>query len=216
MKNRYLLACILVLLASLAATLLVTGQLPAQVPVHWNAAGAIDRYGPRGWLFAQVGAMALVLALWLVLPRLSPRHFTVDAFRATWWQVGLIVLGLLAYNQGVLLWAMWTGTGPLPHAVLGGLGIFAALLGNVMGKVRRNFWLGIRTPWTLASERVWYATHRLAARTMVATGLLACAAVLAHLPGAVAIALLAAGVLVPAAWSLVYYKRLERGGRLEA
>lgn len=216
MKNRYLLLCILVVLASLAATLVVAGQLPARVPIHWGPAGEADRYGPRGWLFAQVGAMALVVALWVVLPRLSPKHFTVDEFRATWWQVGLIVVGLLAYNQGLLLWAAWTRSGALPHALLGGAGIFMALLGNVMGKVRRNFWLGIRTPWTLASERVWYATHRLAAKSMVATGLLAFLAVLAQLPAGVALALVMAGVLLPAAWSLVYYKQLERGGRLEA
>ena len=216
MKNRYLLLCILVVLASLAATVLVAGQLPARVPIHWDGAGAVDRYGPRGWLFTQVGAMALVVALWLVLPRLSPKHFTVDAFRDTWWQVALIVVGLLAWNQGVMLWAVSTRSGALPHALLGGLGIAIALLGNVMGKVRRNFWLGIRTPWTLASDRVWYATHRLAAKTMVVTGLLALLAVLVRLPPAVAIALVVAGVLVPAAWSLVYYKQLERGGRLEA
>jgi uncharacterized membrane protein len=216
MKNRYLLLCILVVLASLGATALMAGHLPARVPIHWNGAGEVNGYGPRGWLFANVGIMALIVALWVVLPRLSPRHFTVDEFRATWWQVGLIVVALLAYNQGLMLWAAGTRSGTLPHALLGGLGIFVALLGNVMGKVRRNFWLGIRTPWTLASERVWYATHRLAAKSMVATGLLAFLAVLAQLPVAVAIGLVMAGVLVPAIWSLVYYKQLERGGRLEA
>jgi len=116
----------------------------------------------------------------------------------------------------VLLSAAWTRSSALPNALLGGVGIFMALMGNVMGKVRRNFWLGIRTPWTLASERVWYATHRLAAKSMVATGLLAFLSVLAQLPVAVAIGLVMAGVLVPAIWSLVYYKQLERGGRLEA
>jgi uncharacterized membrane protein len=216
MKNRYLLLCILVVLGSLAATLLVAGQLPARVPIHWNAAGEADSYGSRGWLFADVGLMALIVALWAVLPRLSPKHFTVDAFRGTWWQVGLIVVGLLAYSQGLILWAAGTPTGALPHAMFGGIGIFMALMGNVMGKVRRNFWLGIRTPWTLASERVWYATHRLAAKTMVVTGLLAFLAVLAQLPAGVALGLVVAGVLVPAIWSLVYYKQLERGGRLEA
>ena len=51
-----------------------------------------------------------------------------------------------------------------------------------MGKVRRNFWVGIRTPWTLASEQVWYSTHRFAARTMVAGALLSLAATWMGLP----------------------------------
>jgi uncharacterized membrane protein len=94
--------------------------------------------------------------------------------------------------------------------------VFATLLGNVLGKVRRNFWLGVRTPWTLANERVWYSTHRLAARSMVVAGLLALAAVILDLPGVLAVSVLGAGFAIPVGWSLLYYKRLERSGRLGA
>jgi uncharacterized membrane protein len=100
--------------------------------------------------------------------------------------------------------------------VLGGIALLFVLLGNVMGKLRRNFWLGVRTPWTLANERVWYATHRLAARTMVAGGLPALVAALGALPHLVAVAALLGAALVPVVFSLVYYKRLERAGTLEA
>jgi uncharacterized membrane protein len=86
----------------------------------------------------------------------------------------------------------------------------------VIGKVRRNFWLGIRTPWTLASERVWYATHRMAGKTMVGAGVLGLVALLVGLPEMLAIFLFIAGLLLPALYSLLYYKRLERSGGLEA
>ena len=56
------------------------------------------------------------------------------------------------------------------RAMIGGMFLFFALLGNVMGKVRKNFYIGIRVPWTLASDRVWNDTHRLAAWMMVAGG----------------------------------------------
>jgi uncharacterized membrane protein len=78
------------------------------------------------------------------------------------------------------------------------------LIGNVMGKVRRNFWLGVRTPWTLANERVWYATHRLAGKTMVAGGLVTLVAALSALPGVVAVVALIGAALVPVGFSLVY------------
>jgi uncharacterized membrane protein len=52
--------------------------------------------------------------------------------------------------------------------------VMLILMGNPMGKVRRNFFIGIRTPWTLASERVWYATHRLAGKLMVGVACWAC------------------------------------------
>jgi uncharacterized membrane protein len=87
--------------------------------------------------------------------------------------------------------------------------VFIGLLGNVMGKVRRNFWIGIRTPWTLASDRVWYATHRFAARTMVGSAALALAALLLGLPVWLCIGLPIAGTLLPAAYSLLLYRRIE-------
>jgi uncharacterized membrane protein len=101
------------------------------------------------------------------------------------------------------------------RALFGGIAVFIGLLGNVMGKVRRNFWIGIRTPWTLASEKVWYSTHRFAGKTMVLGAILSLAGVVAGLPIGVCLALAIAGVLVPALYSLLVYKRLERSGSLD-
>jgi uncharacterized membrane protein len=102
----------------------------------------------------------------------------------------------------------------MDRAIVGGLGMFFVLAGNVMGKVRRNFWLGVRTPWTLANDRVWYATHRLAARTMVAGGALAVLVALAGWHGVLGIGGLVLGAIVPVVFSLVYYKRLEKADAL--
>ena len=94
-----------------------------------------------------------------------------------------------------------------------GICVFMALIGNVMGKLRKNFWMGYRTPWTLASDEVWVATHRLGARLMVATGVIAAVIVGAGGPPPVAFVLVMAGALYPTLYSLVLYKRLEREGR---
>ena len=89
-----------------------------------------------------------------------------------------------------------------------------ALLGNVLGKVQRNFYVGVRTPWTIADERVWNATHRLAAKTFVIGGLTGLAfALVAGWSWLSFVAILAAA-LVPVIYSLVYYKQLERRGEL--
>jgi uncharacterized membrane protein len=181
------------------------------VPAHWNALGEIDRYGPRGWIFTQPIILAIVTLVWAVLPGVSPEKFKVGSFSATWWYCGIVMALLLAYIQAVLLWGTATGTIPMSRALLGGIGVAIVLLGNVIGKVKRNFWLGVRTPWTLASDRVWYATHRLAGKTMVAGGLVALVAALLDLPFDFGIGAIVVGALVPAGYSLVYYKRLERG-----
>jgi uncharacterized membrane protein len=99
------------------------------------------------------------------------------------------------------------------RAVLCGVCLFIILFGNLLGKVRRNFYIGVRTPWTLASERVWNDTHRFAARITVAAGLLGLALSIAGLYLAALFALLAGG-LAPVVYSLVLYKQLERRGEI--
>ena len=201
-----------ILALTLLATVLVYRHLPATVPVHWNAAGEIDRYGAPGWVFTQPVILAFVTLLWAVLPGVSPDKFKVGSFSTTWWYCGIVIAALLAYIQAVLLWGSSTGSIPMNRALLGGIGVGILLLGNVIGKVKRNFWLGVRTPWTLASDRVWYATHRLAGKTMVAGGLVALVAALLGLPFHLGIGAIVIGALAPAVFSLVYYKRLERTG----
>jgi uncharacterized membrane protein len=216
MKKRFMMVCLAALLLVLGVIAAVYPELPARVPVHWNAAGEIDGWDDRHALLVHSAFMVGLAVLWLMLPKVSPRRFEVDGFEETWWFSGILMVCLIAYMQCMHLWAAWKPGFPMERAVLGGVGLLFVLLGNVMGKVRRNFWLGVRTPWTLANERVWYATHRLAAKTMVAGGLLTLAAALGGLPAMVAVAALAGSALVPVGFSLVYYKKLERAGTLEA
>jgi uncharacterized membrane protein len=216
MKKRYLLMYALVVLATVAFTLALYPKLPATIATHWNGAGAIDGYGPRSFIFIHTACMLLVMLVWTVLPWLSPRRFTVDTFSATYWHICLVIVTMLGYFQCVMVWGAYSPTMPMDRAMFGGLAVFLGLLGNVMGKVRRNFWIGIRTPWTLASERVWYSTHRFAAKTMVAGAALAFIGMLAGLPLWLCLTVLLAGPIVPAFYSLVYYKRFERSGTLEA
>ena len=216
MKKRFVFVCLAAAVLVLGMIAAVYPELPARVPVHWNAAGGIDGWGERHTVLIHSAFMAGLAALWLVLPKISPKRFAVDGFESTWWFCGMLMVCLVAYIQCMHLWAAWKPGFPMDRAVLGGLGLLFVLLGNVMGKVRRNFWLGIRTPWTLANERVWYATHRLAAKSMVAGGLVTLIVALAGLPGVVAVVALLGAALAPVAFSLVYYKRLERAGTLEA
>ena len=93
--------------------------------------------------------------------------------------------------------------------------LFFALMGNVMGKVRKNFYIGVRVPWTLASDRVWNDTHRLAAWVMVAAGLIGFVHDRQRLRRSfVAIVVLIASVFIPMVYSFVHYKSLERRGAL--
>jgi len=217
MKARYFTACAILVAAGFAATILAWPQLPERIPLHWNVHGEVDGWGPRGLMMVLgPGAMLAELAIFALLPVLSPKRFALESFTPTYLRIMLAAILLAGYITAVLLFAGLTGHVDVSAALLGGVSVLLVFIGNLMGKVRRNFFIGIRTPWTLASERVWYATHRLAGKTIVATGIASFAAALwGGLAGTLAwIALVLAGVLVPVAYSFVHYKALERDGAL--
>ena len=97
---------------------------------------------------------------------------------------------------------------------MGGMYLIFMLLGNVLGKVRRNFCLDVRVPWTLASARVWNDTHRVAAWVFVIAGLIGFAFVMAGTHLLVSFIPLGVAVVVPVVYSFVHYKQLERRGAL--
>jgi uncharacterized membrane protein len=102
----------------------------------------------------------------------------------------------------------------ISRAIVGGVSLLFALMGNVLGKVRRNFFIGVRTPWTLASEHVWNATHRFAAKTFFAGGVVGLMAVILRAPFWAPMSAILIAALSPVIYSLFFYKRLERQGNL--
>lgn len=196
-------------------------SLPQRIPTHWNIHGEVDGYGNKQWAVFLMPLFTVgMLALFAFLPALSPKQFEVDAFRSTYLFIMVVVIALFAYIQAIILLATWQEVGggvkwlDIGRALLGGIFVFFALMGNVMGKVRKNFYIGIRVPWTLASDRVWNDTHRLAAWTMVGGGVIGLIIVLTGLPLALAFGTLMVSVLIPAAYSFFHYKALERRGAL--
>lgn len=207
--KRYLLLCLVLVAAACAATMYAWPMLPERVPVHWDIDGVVNGYGPRAalWLLGP-GLISLMALCGALLPRISPRRFDMSGFDPTYYYLCGVVVSMLAYVYALVLAAVLHGAVPMQKAVPAGVFILLILIGNPMGKVRRNFFMGIRTPWTLASERVWYATHRLAAKLMVASGLLGLFALWIGVPHWALLALMLAWALLSAGYSLLLYKRL--------
>jgi uncharacterized membrane protein len=105
MKKRFILVCLAALLLVLGMAAVVYPELPARVPLHWNAEGEVDGWGERPSLLIHSAIMLGLAALWLVLPRISPRRFEVDRFADTWWFSGMLLVALFAYMQCIHLWA---------------------------------------------------------------------------------------------------------------
>ncbi|MGE0755667.1 MAG: SdpI family protein [Pirellulaceae bacterium] len=219
MTRIYIGVAVAVTVASVVATCIVYPWLPAEIPIHWNIRGEIDDHGSKEWAaFLAPGFMVGLLVLLALIPWMSPRHFTVDTFQTTYWFIATVIMTTFAYIQVLILWAGLRGPVDTTRPLLTGLLIMFALIGSAMGNVRQNFWVGVRTPWTLASERVWNDTHWLAARMFVVASVLGLGLLILPLPlPAVSVAvfvLIMAAALVPVIYSLVRYKRLERRGEI--
>ena len=214
-NQKYYLGAAAVILATLVGTLVAYPQLPNVVPIHWDAQGQVNGWGPKWSLFLYGPGMMLgIVLLFSALPWLSPKRFEVDSFRATYLYIMIVIVALLAYVQLLILVSSLGVAIDVSRAVEGGVCLLIALLGNVLGKVRRNFYVGVRTPWTIANEQVWNATHRFAAKTFFAGGLLGLIAVILRAPFWLPITAIAVAALAPALYSLVFYKQLERQGEL--
>jgi uncharacterized membrane protein len=203
------LAAILVMLAASAA-LWWGAPDGVRVPLHWNMHGEVDRYG--GKLEAALlppGIAMLILGLLALAPWLEPRrrHLmqSARAYGAVW--MGVAVL-LAAIHAAIVLTALGVAIDIL--ALIGGLtGALFLVMGNYFGKMRSTFVMGVRTPWTLSSDRVWDRTHRLAGRLFMAVGAVTLTlAILGR--GLPAIAVLAIGGIGVALVSVVYSYLLWR------
>jgi uncharacterized membrane protein len=149
-------------------------QLPAgaQVPIHWGLDGRIDAYAPKeiGLFLWPILATALAAVL-AVIPRFEPRRANLERSSKAYGAVWVAVVALLG-GLHLLFVAAALGTDvDISRVVLIGIGLLFLVIGNYLPKVRPNYLMGIRTPWTLASDLSWTRTHRLGGRLFVIEGL---------------------------------------------
>lgn len=166
------------LLAGMFALAAITwAWAPNRIPVHWDVAGQVDRYGSKAEGLLGIPLLAAgVYLLMLLLPRVDPGRANYDRFAGAYLVIRTGIITLLALLYGVVhLWIRGrqvdvTAVVPL---LVGGL---LVVVGNLMGKIRPNWFVGIRTPWTLSSQTAWSSTHRVGGWVFVGMGLVVMAA----------------------------------------
>lgn len=145
---------------------------PARIPVHFGLDGQPDRFGGR--LQGLLGLPLLAVGLYglmLFLPRVDPGRANYVSFRPAYDTVRLAVLAIVLASYGVLLANLGHPVTGGPNRLLAlGVGVLFVVLGNVMGKLRPNWFVGVRTPWTLSSKLAWNKTNRAAGWVFMANG----------------------------------------------
>ncbi len=196
--------------AGLGASLIFYPSLPDRIPTHWNMSGEVNGWSGKSFgLFALPAGTLLSLFFILAGEWLSPVNFKVSAFRSAFNYLMVICASLMLYIHALVIASALQPQRSYGRWMVGGMFLFLAWLGNMLGKTRRNFWIGIRTPWTLASDAVWIATHRLGARVFMAAGILGALGAILGLPVFVDAILIGIAVLVPVLYSLWLSKKLE-------
>jgi len=149
---------------SLIFGLVVYGMLPEQVASHWNAQGEADGYSSAlSGVLLMPAIMVGTAVLLMVIPSIDPLKENIAAFRKDYNGIVLATSGFLTYLH-ILTLLFNLGVDFKMNSLLApGFGGLFFVIGEMIGKARRNFFAGIRTPWTLSSDSVWKKTHERAA-----------------------------------------------------
>ncbi len=163
---------LLILLVPMAYLAWIWNSLGDQVPLHWNAGGEIDRWGSKTELalFA-LGLPVFMYMVLLIIPAIDPKE-RIEAMGTKWNQIRIIILLFISGLDVLILHSAKTETLFEPTVLFLFIGLSVVLLGNYFQTIKPNYFVGIRTPWTLEDEEVWRATHRRAGQLWIVGGIL--------------------------------------------
>lgn len=185
--------------------------LPDQLPIHWNASGEIDDWANKNFVILFFPVLTLGLYLLLTfLPLVDPFRENYKKFVLPYFLIRLFLVLLFAFFYFYTLWATLGYAPKINFLIIPLFSLFVVILGFIMPKLKRNFFVGIRSPWTLQSDVVWDKTHQFAKKTMMATGILCFFTMLLGDYGFVVFTILILfGALSPVFYSYFIYKKLK-------
>lgn len=178
-------------------------KLPDQMPMHWNFAGEVDRYGSKlegAFLMPFLNAGILFMLIWL--PVIDPKRASYERFESFYklfqW---IMVIFFTIMHALVLIWSLGYQVSIGLYVKLA-VGLLFMILGNYMGKVGPNWFVGIKTPWTLENPEVWTKTHRLAGPLFFAAGIII--ALMAFVDGALSFWIIMISTFIAAFVPIIY------------
>jgi uncharacterized membrane protein len=151
--------------------ILLYPSLPEELPRQWGWDGQVVSTWPK--LQAVLFPPVLALAMWglsYVLPKIDPRRAQYEKFQPTYWRLQQAVAVFL-FGMQVITLTQYDNAQLVNKFALFTVALMLTFMGNELGRIRQTWFIGIRTPWTLADERVWRITHRVGARFYVAVGI---------------------------------------------
>jgi len=200
------------LVAMLAVGVIMYSSLPATLPTQFSFTGVPGNYLPKEAVILLLPfTYAVTMAATRVLIHYSPQKFAMENSRRAM-DITILSIGIMFLAIQIGLLASEGDSTIFQHYLAVGIAFFLVIMGNVIGKTERNFIIGIRIPWTLASEQNWRATHRVSGKLMVVSGfaLLASSFFYTSLPLTLCLGL--GWLIVSAIYSFLFFLKNERPG----
>lgn len=149
----------------------VWNSLPENVPLHWNLEGEIDNWGSKYSLIGLVFLMPiLTYILMLVVPNIDPKK-RIEAMGRKYNQFKFILVAFMSVLSVFIIYISKNQELSSPSIIFVLVGILYVFLGNYFKVIKQNYFIGIKTPWTLENEEVWKLTHLLAGKIWVIGGI---------------------------------------------
>ena len=166
---------LIMIAAATLAGLLLWNRLPDQMASHWNINDQVDGYISKFWGVFMLPLITLgMFLLFLVIPSIDPMKANIAQFREAFNLFIVLIVGFMVYLYGLTLaWNLGYTNFRMSGAMLPAIGLLFIFIGFMMRQAKRNFFIGIRTPWTLSSDMVWNETHRVGAILFMISGALA-------------------------------------------
>jgi len=166
---------LLMLVATTLVGLLFWNRLPDPMASHWDINDQVNGYMPKFWGVFLLPLITLgMLGLFLVIPSIDPLKANIAQFRSTFNLFIVLIVAFMIYLYGLTLaWNLGYTGFKMSRAMLPALGLLFIFIGFMLRQAKRNFFIGIRTPWTLSSDTVWNETHRIGAVLFMISGILA-------------------------------------------
>jgi uncharacterized membrane protein len=166
---------LLMIIGATLAGLLLWNRLPDQMASHWNINDQVDGYMPKFWDVFLLPLITLgMLVLCLVIPSIDPLKANIAQFRSAFNLFIVLIVAFMIYLYGLTLARSLGYTNfRMSGAMLPAIGLLFIFIGFMLRQAKRNFFIGIRTPWTLSSDTVWNETHRVGAVLFMISGALA-------------------------------------------
>jgi uncharacterized membrane protein len=173
-KTKSEMFCLGIVILSFAIAVYLYPMMPDRVASHWNAQGQVDGYTDKFWgLFIMPLVSIALLLLFVAIPRIDPLKENIQKFRKTFDIFVILVLLFLLYLFSLtIIWNFGTKFNMIWALVPAFVGLFY-YVGILVENAKRNWFIGIRTPWTIMNENVWNRTHKLGGKLFKISALIA-------------------------------------------